>query len=414
MRKAIAKQQMVADRNEDIDVIGIAEDELEAAMQVFYVRRGRVVGRKGFVLDKVEELTPGKLVDRILEAMYGDEPPTGVPKQVLVPVEPDDRATYEEWLSPARESGADPRPTAWRQAVVARHRDAKRQRGVHPPPPSPGERSQHAQPCAHRVAGPAVAARGAVADRVLRHGAPAGHRLRRLDGGGRGRLPNKREYRRFRVKDVPGNDDYAAMEEVLTRRLTAYLAERDRPIKNARAPRQVRVPTSAARRRRRQGSARRRPARRESLGLADEIPVAGLAKRFEEVFVPGRSDPVEIPRGSEALFMLQRIRDEAHRFANTFHVERRSKRMTASSLDGIPGLGETRKTTREGDGRGQRREARRARGPEVAAVPPRRRRRGDPLEVPPRVSVTGSGRARRRRRECDQPAHSATSAVPAR
>ena len=82
----------------------------------------------------------------------------------------------------------------------------------------------------------------------------------------------------------------------------------------------------------------------ESLGLADEIPVAGLAKRFEEVYVPGRSDPVEIPRGSEALFMLQRIRDEAHRFANTFHVERRSKRMTASSLDGIPGLGETRKS----------------------------------------------------------------------
>ena len=76
---------------------------------------------------------------------------------------------------------------------------------------------------------------------------------------------------------------------------------------------------------------------------APEIPVAGLAKRFEEVYVPGRSEPVEIPRGSEALFMLQRIRDEAHRFANTFHRERRSKRMTTSSLDGIPGLGEVRK-----------------------------------------------------------------------
>ena len=81
----------------------------------------------------------------------------------------------------------------------------------------------------------------------------------------------------------------------------------------------------------------------ESLGLADEIPVAGLAKRFEEVYVPGRSEPVEVPRGSEALFMLQRIRDEAHRFANTFHGERRSKRMVASSLDGIPGLGDARK-----------------------------------------------------------------------
>ncbi len=158
-------------------------------------------------------------------------------------------------------------------------------------------------------------------------------------------LPNKREYRRFRVKDVPGNDDYAAMEEVLTRRLTAYLAERDRPINERRErpgkfayPPQLLVVDG--------GKGQLGVAQRvvESLGLADEIPVAGLAKRFEEVFVPGRSDPVEIPRGSEALFMLQRIRDEAHRFANTFHVERRSKRMTASSLDGIPGLGETRKT----------------------------------------------------------------------
>ncbi|HEX4982419.1 MAG TPA: excinuclease ABC subunit C, partial [Ilumatobacteraceae bacterium] len=158
-------------------------------------------------------------------------------------------------------------------------------------------------------------------------------------------LPNKREYRRFRVKDVPGNDDYAAMEEVLTRRLTAYLAERDRPINERRDrpgkfayPPQLLVVDG--------GKGQLGVARRvvESLGLSDEIPVAGLAKRFEEVFVPDRSEPVEIPRGSEALFMLQRIRDEAHRFANTFHVERRSKRMTASSLDGIPGLGESRKT----------------------------------------------------------------------
>jgi excinuclease ABC subunit C len=81
----------------------------------------------------------------------------------------------------------------------------------------------------------------------------------------------------------------------------------------------------------------------DSLGLGDEIPVAGLAKRFEEVYVPGRSEPVEIPRGSEALFMLQRIRDEAHRFANTFHGERRSKRMTSSALDDIPGLGDVRR-----------------------------------------------------------------------
>ena len=117
VRRAIEKQQMVADRNEDIDVIGIADDDLEAAVQVFYVRKGRVVGRKGFVVDKVEELTPGGLVDRILEEMYGDEPPLGVPKQVLVPVEPDDLATYEEWLTHVRGSQVQIRvPHARRQA----------------------------------------------------------------------------------------------------------------------------------------------------------------------------------------------------------------------------------------------------------------------------------------------------------
>ena len=105
VRRAIERQQMVADRNEDVDVIGIAQDELEASVQVFYVRKGRVVGRKGFVLDKVEELTPGGLVDRILEAMYGEDPPQGVPKHVLVPVEPDDLDTYEEWLALERGRG---------------------------------------------------------------------------------------------------------------------------------------------------------------------------------------------------------------------------------------------------------------------------------------------------------------------
>jgi excinuclease ABC subunit C len=167
-------------------------------------------------------------------------------------------------------------------------------------------------------------------------------------------LPNRREYRRFKVNSVQGNDDYAAMEEVLTRRLTAYLeqsgesddqlmdtadtdpTEKKRPGKFAYPPQLLLVDG---------GKGQLAVAQRvvDALGLTEEIPVAGLAKQFEEVFVTGRSTPVEIPRGSEALFMLQRIRDEAHRFANTFHRERRAKRMTASALDGIPGLGEARR-----------------------------------------------------------------------
>jgi excinuclease ABC subunit C len=155
-------------------------------------------------------------------------------------------------------------------------------------------------------------------------------------------LPNKREYRRFKV-GVAGNDDYAAMEEVLSRRLAAYLEERDRepggaktrPTRFAYPPQLLLVDGGKG-----QLGVAERVVR--ELGLEHEIPVAALAKKFEEVFVPGRSEPVRVPRGSEALFMLQRIRDEAHRFANTFHRELRAKRMVSSSLDGIPGLGEAR------------------------------------------------------------------------
>lgn len=156
-------------------------------------------------------------------------------------------------------------------------------------------------------------------------------------------LPMKREYRRFKVKNVPGNDDYAAMREVLTRRLKAYISERDQPVnergerpgKFSYAPQLLLVDGGKG-----QLGVAEQVVR--ELGLENEIPVASLAKRFEEVFIPGSSLPVEIPRGSDALFMLQVIRDEAHRFANRFHRELRGKRMTSSTLDGITGLGAAR------------------------------------------------------------------------
>ena len=343
--RAIEKQQMVGERSEDIDVIGLAEDELEAAVQVFYVRKGRVVGRKGFIVDKVEDLTPGGLVDRIMEEMYGDEPPLGIPKTVLVPVEPEDTATYEEWLThmrgsrvqirvPQRGDKRDLHETVTRNAKEEFTRHRLRRASDH------NTRSRALTELQDLLHLPEAPLRIECYDMAHMQGTDYVGSMVVLEDG----LPNKREYRRFKVKTVAGNDDYAAMEEVLTRRLSAYLAERDQPVnergdrpgKFAYPPQLLLVDGGKG-----QLSVAERVVK--SLGLEDEIPIASLAKRFEEVYLPGRSEPVSVPRGGEALFMLQRIRDEAHRFANTFHRELRGKRMTKSSLDDIPGLGETRK-----------------------------------------------------------------------
>ncbi|RLE21731.1 MAG: excinuclease ABC subunit C, partial [Actinobacteria bacterium] len=345
VRKAIEKQQMVAERSEDLDVFGIAEDELEASVQVFFVRKGRVLGRKGFILDKVEELTPGKLIDRILESMYGEEPILGIPKQVLVPYEADDLATYEEWLELGRGSKVQVRvpqrgdkrallETVTRNAKEEFTRHRLRRASDH------NTRSRALTELQDHLGLPEAPLRIECYDMAHIQGTDYVGSMVVLEDG----LPNKREYRRFKIKEVEGNDDYAAMAEVVRRRLRAYLEERDKPVnergdkpgKFAYPPQLLLVDG---------GKGQLNAAKKviDELELTDEIPVAGLAKRFEEVFVPGRSEPVEIPRGSEALFMLQRIRDEAHRFANTFHRERRSKRMTSSALDGIPGLGEVRR-----------------------------------------------------------------------
>ncbi len=188
VRKAIAKQQMVVDKAEDVDVVGIADDELEAAVQVFFVRRGRVVGRKGFVIDKVEDVTPGELVDSVLEGLYYDPPPMGVPKQVLVPVESADPDLYQRWLTEQRGSRVTIRvpqrgdkrallETVTRNATeeFTRHRLRRASRPQHP-----GQGPQ-------RASGGAGPARRPPAHRVLRHEPHPGQRLRGLHGGAGGR-----------------------------------------------------------------------------------------------------------------------------------------------------------------------------------------------------------------------------------
>jgi excinuclease ABC subunit C len=342
VRKAIEKQQMVADRNEDLDMVGIADDDLEAAVQVFYVRRGRVVGRKGFVIDKVEDLSQNELVSSILEGLYYDPPPLGLPKQVYVPELPDDPDLYERWLGETRGTKVSIRvpqrgdkrtlqETVTRNAQEELVRHRLRRASDH------NSRAKALNELQDHLGLPMAPLRIECYDMSHLQGTDYVGSMVVVEDG----LPKKSEYRRFKVKDVPGNDDFAAMEEVLTRRLTAYLAERGRPAgeregKFAYPPQLLLVDG---------GKGQLTVAQRvvEELGLADEIPVASLAKRFEEVYVPGDPDPIRIPRQSEALYLLQRIRDEAHRFAITYHRQLRDKRMTKSVLDDIPGLGPTRK-----------------------------------------------------------------------
>ena len=341
VRKAIERQQMVAERSEDFDVIGIADDPLEAAVQVFIVRRGRVVGRKGFIVDKVEDLSPEQLVGEVVEGLY-DDPPQGIPKAVLVPTSTDDDPLYEDWLSSLRGSKVTvrvPRRGDKRELHETVTRNAKEELVRHRLRRASdyNSRARALNELQDHLGLPEAPLRIECYDMSHIQGSDYVGSMVVMEDG----LPKKSEYRRFKIKGDQGNDDFAAMEQVLTRRLTAYLAERAEPAGETPGrfsyPPQLLLVDG--------GKGQLSVALRvlESLGLADEIPVASLAKRFEEVYLPGAADPVRLPRRSEALYLLQSIRDEAHRFAISYHRELRGKRMTASILDGIPGLGPARR-----------------------------------------------------------------------
>ncbi len=390
LRKAIEKQQMVTETADDLDCFAIVEDELEAAVQVFYVRRGRVVGRKGLIVDKVEDLSRPALVAQVLEQHY-DAAPMGVPPLILVPEAPEDAETIVEWLELLRSSpdvaGDEPDhvKTGRRRAGDATSADVewwaadsryRVERSVNP---------NARKGSAVEVRVPQRGDKKALMETVEKNAAEEfrRHRLTRAaDHNARARaltalqdhlglpesplriecydmshlqgtdyvgsmvvmedgLPRPSEYRRFKIKTVEGNDDFAAMGEVLTRRLSAYLAERTKPVEERKRkfsyPPQLLLVDGG------KGQLGVAVDVLERLGLSSEIPVASLAKRFEEVYRPGSSEPIRIPRTSEALYLLQRIRDEAHRFAITYHRASRGKRMTSSLLDGIPGLGPARK-----------------------------------------------------------------------
>ena len=292
----------------------------------------------------MEDVEGGALIDRVVESFYAETPPNGVPRTILVPREPSIGGLLEEWLALDREGRVQirvPQRGDRRRLMETVHENAREEFVRHRMRRASDHntRSRALTELQDQLGLPEAPLRIECYDMAHLQGTDyVGSMVVLTDG-----LPDKRQYRRFKVH-IEGNDDYAAMEEVLTRRLQAYLDERDQPIEERGEkpgkfayPPQLLVVDG--------GKGQLGVAERvvNELGLADEIPVAALAKRFEEVFVPGSSAPVRITRGSEALFMLQRIRDEAHRFANSFHRERRSKRMTTSSLDGIPGLGPARR-----------------------------------------------------------------------
>ncbi|MGH9299777.1 MAG: excinuclease ABC subunit UvrC, partial [Acidimicrobiales bacterium] len=352
---AIERQQMVTDTPENLDLVGVAEDELVAAVQVLHIRRGRVVGRHGFVLEKVEPLTTPQLLSRVLEQHYSDTP-IGIPREILLPQMAEDSPVYEEWLGGLRKGPVAlrvPQRGRKRELLETARQNAAEQLNRH--------RLRRSSDLTSRALALEELQRAlGLAEAPLRIECYDMSHLQGTDYVGsmvvlEDGLPKRQDYRRFKVSAVQGNDDYGAMHEVLTRRLRHVVG-----------PSQAVVEPSAKEDIEELGRRRRRPSRfayppqlllidggkgqlnvalqvLDELGLTDKIAVASLAKRLEEVFVPGRPDPIVIRRDSEAIYLLQQARDEAHRFAITFHRQLRNKRMTRSALEGIPGLGPTRR-----------------------------------------------------------------------
>jgi excinuclease ABC subunit C len=344
VRAADAVRQMELRHPEDLDVFGVAEDELEAAIQVFHVRRGKVVGRSALFVDKVEELDRDQLMARVLVDVYADTP-TGVPRQVLVPSLPADADAVTEYLTerrgapvvvriPQRGPKRDLLETVEHNAGEAFLRHRLHRTSDH------NSRARALEALQRDLGLPEAPLRIECYDMSHLQGTDYVGSMVVFEDG----LPKKSDYRHYRVTTVDGNDDYAAMEEVLTRRLKALVAE------------DASVQTAGAKRRRfayppqlllldgglgQLGVGVRVLA---SMGLTDRIPIAALAKSFEEVYRPGSSEPIRLPRQSEGLYLLQRLRDEAHRFAVSYHRTLRGKRMVVGALDGITGLGPKRRS----------------------------------------------------------------------
>ncbi|WP_405711519.1 excinuclease ABC subunit UvrC [Streptomyces sp. NBC_00046] len=385
LKRAMEKSAVVLADATDADLIAVAEDELEAAVQIFHVRGGRVRGQRGWVTDKVENVDTSGLVELALQQLYGEETGDSVPKEVLVPALPEDPDAVSQWLAGRRGSQVSlriPQRGDKKDLMATVQRNAQQALGLHKTKRASDltTRSRALEEIAQALGLDTAPLRIECFDISHLQGEDVVASMVVFEDG----LVRKSEYRRFQIKGFEGQDDVRSMHEVIGRRFKRYLQEKERtgeweeppaPTGPAPAPQNTTTAPGAApgpaagadaagadaEPREDDGRPKRfayppqlvvvdggqpqvAAAKRalDELGI-DDIAVCGLAKRLEEVWLPDDDDPVVLPRSSEGLYLLQRVRDEAHRFAITYQRAKRAKRIRSSPLDAVAGLGETRK-----------------------------------------------------------------------
>ncbi|MFI8998327.1 excinuclease ABC subunit UvrC [Streptomyces sp. NPDC053542] len=375
LKRAMEKSAVVLADATDADLIALAEDELEAAVQIFHVRGGRIRGQRGWVTDKVENVDTAALVEHALQQLYGEERGDAVPKEVLVPALPDPVEPVQQWLTERRGSNVSlriPQRGDKKDLMATVQRNAQQALALHKTKRASDltTRSRALEEIAEALELDSVPLRIECFDISHLQGEDVVASMVVFEDG----LARKSEYRRFQIRSFEGQDDVRSMHEVISRRFKRYLQEKQKTgeweeesgpdaadLVSGAVPGPADLSGAAPGPKDEEGRPKRfayppqlvvvdggRPqvaaAQRalDELGI-DDVAVCGLAKRLEEVWVPGEEDPVVLPRTSEGLYILQRVRDEAHRFAIAYQRNKRGKRLTASPLDSVPGLGESRR-----------------------------------------------------------------------
>ncbi len=340
LRRALARSAVVLPDDTDADVVGMVADELEVSIQVFHVRGGRVTGQRSFIVERTVDGGESELVEQFLTQLYGDadvdSEATTVPQNVLVSELPPNRDVLAQWLSTKRGTKvkiAVPSRGAKHELLETVRTNAKESLAVHKLRRA-GDltvRSQALQQLQEFLELPEAPLRIECIDISGHQGTDLTASIVVFEDA----VATKSEYRKYAVADY--QDDLAAMREAVTRRFARLAPQADSDESTRRRYRPGLLVVDGG-----EPQVNAAAAALADLGI-DFIRVCGLAKRLEEVWLPGLPDPVILPRRSEGLYLLQRVRDEAHRFAIAYHRQRRAKSIRASVLDDIPGLGETRR-----------------------------------------------------------------------